>query len=138
MSNGQEIVEESLIKQVAAYRAAGMSLREVGKLLNMTHQRIHDITNKEECKAIVRRIGEEAVLSAVTKVKSEVAELSPLLVATLRKHLENGNLQAVAPTLKILGFDAKEAVKETPDSTVIIQLPSMPNEPINVTPKRIG
>lgn len=125
--SSQFIVTQAMAAQVAALLIQGVSHQTIARRLSeelkitLTHRNIRRVAESEECKEILADIGNSAVANAKTKIRQELAVLVPLVVDTIRHHLEEKNLMAIAPALKILGFDTEE--KATQATQIVVQLP---------------
>lgn len=112
-------LREALCKQVAIYKLSNLSKKHVTERMGFTSRQIDAIWDSIEVTHYIRHISETTVRDFKTVLISEVAKLVPLMVDTLKEHLENKNLLAIPHALKIMGFD-KETTEQNTSITVVM------------------
>lgn len=119
--------QDTLIFDIATLTVIGKGPYEIAKQLNVDARRVKRIQEKPECKEAIKEITNSAITNAKNVVKSEVSKMVPALLETLKKHLEEHNLNAVPHALKILGITEDE---KGPASTKIqVIIPGEPTQP---------
>ena len=119
---GTRTLTESKATQVGVMLMSGQTKAQVSKTLNLTDSQFKKIIEHEYCKKAMREIAEHTLHQAKCVLRAEVAVLVPMIIDTIKHHLSEYNLKAVAPALKILGFD--EGTQEsTQDTTIQVILP---------------
>jgi hypothetical protein len=112
-------LREAICKQVAIYKLSGLSVKTTADKLGISTRKIHLFWDSIEVAHYIRTISDGAVKDFKSTLVREVAKLVPLMVDTLRQHLEEKNLNAIPHALKIMGFD-KEEVEQHSNITVIL------------------
>lgn len=124
--------DEALVAQIATMTALGKGYTTIAKELDLTHNKTKRLMNSPECREMILRIQNDALKSAKDNIRKGVAVLADQIIETLRKHLEENNLNAIPHALKILGFNENE--QSTGDSVINVILPSA--APVtNITPE---
>lgn len=114
-------IDMVMIKQAAALIASGSTVADVAKTLDITHFRAKNLINGDECRRLMNEIGNEALATAKERIRKGTAGMVDDILATIRQHLKDGNLQAIPHALKILGFTESEG--EVKDTTINLVLP---------------
>lgn len=132
------IINDANIKRVAALAIGGMSQNKISITLNVSRRQIRNIYEDERFKSIVEDIGDDAILTAKTRLRQEISKMSELMLTALRANLEKNSLEAVKIGLKVVGLD--EADQEQPNTglTVIMANHKDPEKVIEVKPKKLG
>lgn len=124
--------EESRLMQIAALIVAGTSQKQIAIQLGMDQKEVKRYSNKEECKALIRNLGEEAFNAAAAQLKLGMRERLAKAMKVIDTHLEDNNLNAAIQVIK--SIDKEQHQDATTGDTVIqIAMPSLPQEPKNVT-----
>ncbi len=139
----QFVITDVLATEVAALMIMGKGEQTIAKILSdklgqpYTWRNIKRVMESRECKSILSDLSASALTAAKTSIRQQVALLVPEIVDTLKHHLDKRNLQAIAPALKVLGFEAEE--KAQANSQIIVQLPgALPEkEVVNVESEQL-
>lgn len=126
------MAEEVLAQQIAALVSTGNNPTIISKQMGIPRTRVVNIMNSDECKRYIRDIGETAVYQAKLQIKKEVARLAPMIVETIKRHLEDNNLQAIPHALKVLGFSEQEASAKDNEVRVVLDFGQAKDKPIEV------
>lgn len=110
-----------LVKQAASIIATGGNVADVARSLDITHHRAKRLVDGDECRKYMNEIGNEALSTAKERIRKGTAGMVDDILDTIRKHLKDGNLQAIPHALKILGFTESEG--EVKDTTINLVLP---------------
>lgn len=111
--------KEALAKEFAILKLGGMSVNGIAKKLNMSFAKAKLFNESVEVSYFVKQIGNDAVKDFKSKLMQEVSKLVPLMIDTLKVHLEDHNLNAIPHALKIMGFD-KEEIEQAQQITVVL------------------
>lgn len=128
-------LKEAICKKVAIFKIAGLSTNAIAKQMGVPVKRAKIICESVECAHFVKQIGNAAVKDFRDTLIREVSTLVPLMVETLREHLENKNLQAIPHALKIMGFD-KEVTEQSSQIQVFLPGDAKPTT-IEVKPEKV-
>ncbi len=123
-----------LITKVAMAYLLGATPKEIGQDIGVPPQKISKIINSPECQDRLKELSEKALNEAKTKIKEQTAVLVPEIIATLRSHLKERNLQALPHALKILGIGDEEGNKQATSISVI--MPMADGNTIDITPDK--
>lgn len=127
---GDELAEETLQVKVATLAATGQTVAQIARATGLEFKRVQRILNTDECKAVLRSIGDDAYAIAVAQLKQECRKRVQKAFAVLDKHLEKGNLNAAIQVFKMVD---KEQQADTAKGDTVIHV-EMPRE-INITPE---
>jgi hypothetical protein len=129
---GEKVADEVLVQQVAALACMGDGYNTIARKLKTTPKRVKKMLNSEECKTIIRRVGESALNAALSNIRNRMYDLSNKAMEVLEKHLDDGNLNAVALVLRTIDKE-KNLPEQTGDTTINIVMPTSGKpEPITI------
>lgn len=133
------IVNDANIKRVAALAISGMSQNKISITLGVSRRQIRNVYEDERFKSIVEDIGDDAILTAKTRLRQEISKMSDLMLAALRINLEKNSLEAVKVGLKVVGLDEPDQEQTNNNGlTVIMANHKDPEKVIEVKPKKLG
>lgn len=123
-------VKDVPMEQVAA-RAAVLEMSGVGQnkqvqilseefQFNFTRTQIERLRAKDTYLSVVEEYKKNVVKRAVSDLKSGVSGLVPKIIKALEVALDEGNLQAVMPALKVLGIENQEPTQQAQNLTVVL------------------
>lgn len=108
LTPSEKFNEDALAKIIASGMISGGSLKSLAAELGCSRNKIRRIYETESCKRYMKELGDEALHTAKHKIRVGTALLVDKIVATIHKHLEDKNLNAIPHALKILGFSDEE------------------------------
>jgi hypothetical protein len=133
------VINDALIKQAAALAISGMSQNKVALTLNISRRQARKIYDDERFKSVVEDVGNDAILTAKTRLRQEISKMSDLMLKALRANLEKHSLEAVKVGLKVVGLDEPEKEGQGDGNiTVIMANSKEPDKVIEVKPKKLG
>lgn len=113
--------EIAVIPKIASLLACGKTRTEIAQTLNLGFNTVARLSQKDECKAIVKDIGDSYKNVAKSVAIKAVAELTELAVEGLKKALKDGNVQAIQTHFRVIGLLGVEEQK-TQQGTGTIQV----------------
>lgn len=133
--HGTDVVEDALATKVAILLVTGKNISQISKELGISRDRIRTLMDSDECIRGVRKLEEEGLRAAKVMIRLGVSKIAKKVLDVIEHHLDNNNLQAVAPALKILGFTENDAPQA--DQSITVILPKLDsNGSINITPNK--
>lgn len=111
--------KEAIAKEYAILKIGGMSIAGISKKLNLSRKKAELFWDSIEVQYYIKQIGNDAVKDFKLQLMKEVSKLVPLMIDTIKQHLEDKNLNAIPHALKIMGFD-KEEVEQSQSITVVL------------------
>lgn len=91
----KELVQDSLVVQVAALSFAKTPEYKIAEALGISRHQVRKIRGSDEFAKYLQDIADKAVKNAVNEFKSKFEELEPLAFEALRANLEDKKLEAV-------------------------------------------
>lgn len=120
MSN--DIVEQSLLQQIAALHFQRVSSVKIAEELKVTRYRVEKIQKSAEYKTYLKELGDRAAEVALASFKSKLEELEPLAYEALKANLKDKKLDAVRIWGEFAGANRKQE-NEQKDSNLVIVMP---------------
>lgn len=131
---GSKVLEDALGVKIATMLLAGSTRTAIAKTLKISVPRVNTLMNTQECIDTIRKLEQEGLSVARSKIRLGVAQIADKVLKVINQHLDEGNLQAIAPALKILGISEEQP--EVQDTNIVVMLPgSQDSKIINVTEK---
>jgi adenine specific DNA methylase Mod len=116
-----EVIQQTLVKQIAALKLQGVSGNDIAKQLKLSRYAVQKTINSDEFKAELKQLADRAVEGALLAFKSKIESLEPLAYAALKSNLQEGQLEAVKVWARFVGMDDKR--EEKADNQIQIILP---------------
>lgn len=118
----------------AAAESAKMTLNGVGinkqvQILsemftfNFTRSQVLRLQKRDVYVSVIEEFKKNVVKKAVSDLHTGVSELIPDVIATLKQHLSERNLQAVPMAVKIIGGEAQIEEKQQQAQNITVVLP---------------
>jgi hypothetical protein len=129
------VIDELVVKQVAALAISGASPKAIADELGITPYQARKILASDNCKQLIKTVGDEALAQAKSIIRTETSKLAVEVMRALRAKLAKDDLDAVKVALRVLGLDQPEE-KDTGNTHISVVLPgqSQPAKPdIEVT-----
>lgn len=127
------VLDDALAVKAAILSLGGLPKAKIAKELSISTSRLDTLIKRPEFINTLRKLEAEAFGAARVKIRVGVAKLADKILKVLEQHLDDGNLKAVMPTLKVLKL--LDDSPEQADTSITVILPTS-NRPINVTPKK--
>lgn len=108
---GQEAINDTRIKQIAASVIAGKSVKDIAKDTMLSEYSINKVKKSEQFKTYLAEITDTVIKAAQTELKHEIAKRSKKIIAALDEELEGGKgrMEAIKTALRVLSvLDNKE------------------------------
>lgn len=121
-NKGLELLEETKAWKVASMALAGKNQHQIGQELGLSWRQVKKHLNSEECKELMRKIKDAYLVEAQNRFKVEGSKLVGEAIEVIRKHLKDGNLQAVPHVMKLVELD-KEVPAQAQQTIMQIVMP---------------
>lgn len=123
-------IREVPLEQVAA-KLAVLEMQGVGENKQVTvlteefeypftRTQLNRLRIKDTYLNVIEDYKKNVVKKAVSDLKGGVSSLVPKIIKALEVALDEGNLQAVMPALKILGVESQEPTQQAQNLTVVL------------------
>jgi hypothetical protein len=129
MARPEVVIDELVVKQVAALSATGASPVAIAEQLGMSRYQVKKIIASGRYAEIVKDIGDEVVKGAKQVIRSKTSELAKEITRVLTERLADNDLEAVKVALKIIGFDNSDD-KDKGDTNINVILPGQNNDQV--------
>ena len=114
-------VTPDMMGQAASMLVMGKTITEVSKELQVSFYQAKKIANLPETKGMIEEIKRTTLATIKEEIKVRTAQLADKVMRVIEQQLEEGNLDAVKVSLKILGFqDAEPPQSGTQNLTVVM------------------
>lgn len=130
----QDLIESSLIQQLAALSFSGVSENEASKQLGISRYMVAKLKRSSEFSDLVKEIGDRAVEVALNAFRSKMEKLEPLAYAALESNLRDKKLDAVRIWGEFVGLKDKK-VEEQKDASIQIIMPGAAPAPKDIEVK---
>lgn len=130
--SNRKALTDVFIKQVASLAVTGMGQRKIAVALDASLRQVRNVYDDERFKAIVEDVGNDAVLTAKTRLRQEISKMSDLMLKALKVNLEKHSLEAVKVGLRVVGLDQAEEPQGNGNLTVIMANSKDPERVIEV------
>ena len=117
---GDEIADEVLAKEVAAYTVSGLTPRAISEEMGVPIRRINAALRSDRFRITVEELQGPMLAKARVQLRTRIASIVKKVGDVLEKHLDDNNLQAIPHALKILGIQEQEESKGDTNLTVIL------------------
>lgn len=129
-SSISEVDQDSASARMAVLECQGVGIQKQVQLLseefnfNFTRRQLETQLRKKDAYARTKtEYVNSVVKAAVADLKSGTSRLVPKIISALEKALDNGDLKAVLPSLKILGIDTQEPTDNKQAQSIQIIMP---------------
>lgn len=126
MQTSQEVITDTIVKQVASLAATGSNLQEIATSLSISKYYVKKVLAMDSAKALIKEIGDEATSVAKNSIRTKVGLLAKEVGRVIEERLSENDLEAVKVALKIIGFDAQEQGPQETNINVILPGQSEP------------
>lgn len=135
-ADGEDVREEAVEVKVATMAVLGSTTAQIGKELGMHSSKVKRLMQTDKCVSTMRKLRDESIERAKAELCTGTAKLAKKILKVIEEALDDGNLKAVAPALKILGFGEEEQAQNASQYTIIMPGAANPDQPVDVTPKK--
>lgn len=122
MSDTKEVLEQTLIQQIAGLALQNTPAHKIAEQLGITRYKCEKIIKSTEFKAFLRELGDRAAEAALAAYKSKLDTLEPLAFAALKHNLQDKKLEAVRLWGEHVGLNKKQDAEQK-DTAIQIILP---------------
>jgi hypothetical protein len=129
MARPEVVIDELVVKQVAALSATGASPVAIAEQLGMSRYQVKKIIASGQYAEVIKDIGDEVVKGAKQVIRSKTSELAKEITRVLTERLAENDLEAVKVALKIIGFDNSDD-KDKGETNINVILPGQSNEQV--------
>lgn len=124
MSHNRTLLDYKILTpRVAALLAKNMSTKEVAMELNVSETSVKKVRGMDECKAIVKAIGEAHIIEAKTLGRVGLADRVPEALRVLDVKLKANDLEAVKIVFKGVGVVDNEPAAAAGSQTLTVVMP---------------
>ena len=120
------IIDETIIKQVAASAVLGSSVNQMATELGISRFQVRKVMNMPEFKAIMQDLGNDSINTAKQAIRAKTADMAAEVTRVLMEQLKENSLEAVKIALRIMGFDNEE--RQVADTQINVVLPGSKQE----------
>lgn len=115
-----DTVVESMSKQIAALAVTGINTNQISQQLGITRPQVKRILAMPQTKLLISELGDTAMATAVSQIKTRTARLVDKALIALEHNLDKNDLEAVKLIFRTVGADKPPETGPSDTSITII------------------